>query len=142
MCEGACYAHLWDSTNPQLLEENQVFWVLFQSSLDAAINSQPRFSPVMYDRYKGIATFQVTLHNVQIIAHKEKSWTSLPYMMIDEEINNVIAFLPPNWKIDFKNSAKGIGGTSTSQVTPIVIILDIRGTPTSTRQDTGVATQK
>lgn len=64
MCEGARYAHLWDSTDPQRLEENQVFWVLFQSNVAATINSRPQLYPVMYDRYKGIAAFQVTLQNV------------------------------------------------------------------------------
>ena len=96
MSEGARYAHLWDSMDPQWLEDNQVFWVLFQSSMDADINSQPRLSPTMYDRYKGISTFQVTLHNVQIKAHKEKAWNSLPYMVMDEEIDNVIVLSPPN----------------------------------------------
>ena len=119
-----------------------MFWVLFQSSVAATINSQTCLSLAVYDRYKGISAFQVTLHNVQIRAHKEKAWNSLPYMVMDEEIDNVIALWPPNWKISFKIGAKSIGGTNTSHVTPPVIIPDIRGMPKNTRQDIGVATQK
>lgn len=29
MCEGACYASLWDSKDAQRIKDNQVFWVLF-----------------------------------------------------------------------------------------------------------------
>ena len=73
MCEGAHYAHLWDSKDPQRLEDNQVFWVLFQSSLAAAINSRPRLSPAMYEKYKDIVAFQITMHNVQIKEHRDKA---------------------------------------------------------------------
>lgn len=62
MCEGARYAHLWDSKDKQRIEDNKVFWVLFQSSVATAINSCPRLSPTIYDKYKHIATFQITMH--------------------------------------------------------------------------------
>ena len=39
MCEGAWYAHLWDSKDKQHIEDNKVFLVLFQSSVTTAINS-------------------------------------------------------------------------------------------------------
>ena len=96
MCEGDRYAHLWDSKDLQRFKDNQVFWVLFQISLATTIKSQPWLSPVVYDRYKGIAAFQITMRNVQIRAHKDKSWTSLPYMVADEEVENIIMLWPPN----------------------------------------------
>ena len=96
MCEGVRYKNLWDSKDAQRLENNQVFWVLFQSSLAATINFRPWLYPAVYDRYKGIASFHVTMHNVEIFARKVKAWTSLPYMVSDEEIDNVIALWPPN----------------------------------------------
>ena len=64
MCEGARFAHLWDCKDAQRVEDNQVFWVLFQSSLAAAINSRPQLSPIVYNKYKSIAAFQVTKHHI------------------------------------------------------------------------------
>ena len=66
MCEGARYVNMWDSKDEKRIEDNKVFWVLFQSRLAAAIHSQPRLSPEIYDKYKSIAAFQVTVHNAQI----------------------------------------------------------------------------
>ena len=57
MCEGARYTHLWYSKDVQHIEDNQVFWVLFQSTLATAINSRPRLSPIFYDKYKCIVSF-------------------------------------------------------------------------------------
>ena len=82
------------------------------------------------------------MHNVQIKAHKDKAWTSLPYMVADEEIDNIIALWPPNWKIGFKTGVKGVERTSTSKFTPSVVIKDTRGATKSTKQDMSTATQK
>ena len=59
-------------------------------------------------------------------------------MVVDEEIDNVIALWPLAWKIGFKSSARGTAGTSMTQVPPPVITKEIR----STGKDSGVATKK
>lgn len=95
MCEGARYVNLRDSQDEQGIEDNKVFWVLFQSGLAAAIHSWPRLSPTIYDKYKNVAAFQITMHNVQIRGRKDPAWVSLLYMVIDEEIDHLIATCPP-----------------------------------------------
>lgn len=114
MCEGDRYIHLWDSKDAHFIEYNQVFWVLFQISVAETINYRPQLSPKVYEKYKNIIAFQVTMNNIQICNHKDKTWTSLPYMVVDEEFDNVIVLWPPAWKIGFKTSARGTTGTSTS----------------------------
>ena len=84
MCKGARYANLWDSKDEKQIEYNKVFWVLFQSGLATAIDSRSHLSPTIYDKYKSIAAFQVTMHNVQIRGRKDPAWVSLPYMVVDE----------------------------------------------------------
>ena len=98
MCEGAWYAHLWDSRDVQRVEDNKVFWVLFQRSVAAAINSRPRLSPTIYDKYKSIAAFQVTMHHIQICSLQNMTWMALPYMVSDDEIHLMITLWPPAWK--------------------------------------------
>ena len=63
-------------------------------------------------------------------------------MVADEEIDNVIALWPPNWKINFKIDMNGIEGTSTMKVIPPIIIKDTRGPSKSIGKDTGATTQK
>lgn len=36
------------------------------------------------------------MHNVQIQGRKDPTWTSLPYMVDDEEIDRLIAQWPPH----------------------------------------------
>lgn len=75
-------------------------------------------------------------------ATKDFSCVSLPYMVQDEEIDNVIALWPPNWKINFKTGAKGTEGTSTTKVISPVITKDIEGPSKSTRKGTGAVSEK
>lgn len=113
MCEGARYANLWDSKDAKHVEENKVSWVLFDNALAAKIHSRPHLSLTMYEKYKGIVTFQVTMHNVQIQGCKDPSWMPLPYMVTDEEINRLITTWPPHWRLGFKSSGTmGTAGTS------------------------------
>ena len=63
-------------------------------------------------------------------------------MVAEEEIDNVIALWPPNWKIGFKTGMKGTEGTITVKVIPPVIIKDTRGPSKSIGKDMGTATQK
>ena len=58
----------------------------------------------------------------------------LPYMVADEEIDNVIALWPPHWKLGFKTGVKGTEGTSTPKVTPPVITKDTGGLRKSIRK--------
>lgn len=142
MCEGTCYTNLWDTKDAQRIEENEVFWVLFQSGLTIAINTRPRLSPTIYDKYKIIDAFQVTMHNFQIWGPKVSAWVSLPYMIAYEEIDWLVVQWPPHWKIDLKISAKGSEGTSTSKVTPPAIIKETGGLSKSTGKGTEAASQK
>ena len=95
MCEGARYAHLWNSKDAQHIEDNKVFWILFQSSVATAMNSRPWLSPTIYEKYKSISVFQVTMHHIWIHSLNNKTWTTLPYMVVDEEIDLMITLWPP-----------------------------------------------
>ena len=91
MCEGARYAHLWDSKDKQRIEDSKIFWVLFQSSVSTAINFCHRLSPTIYDKYKHIAAFQITMDQVWICSLASQAWTELPSMIPDEEIDLLIS---------------------------------------------------
>ena len=52
------------------------------------------------------------MHHIQICSLKNKTWTTLPYMVIEREIDEVIARWPPTWKICFKTPVKSTAGTS------------------------------
>ena len=95
MCEGRRYAHLWDSKDKQRIVDNKVFWVLFQSSVTTDINSRPHLYPTIYEKYKHIAAFQITMHQVRIRSLTSHTWTDFPYMVLDEEIDLLISLWPP-----------------------------------------------
>ena len=64
MCEGVWFANLWDSKDPKRIKEKKVFLVLFDRALATSINSQSCLLPMVYKKYKDIASFQVTMHNL------------------------------------------------------------------------------
>ena len=47
MCEGAQFSNLWDSEEPQRIEENKTFWLLYEGALFAAIDSQSHLSRIV-----------------------------------------------------------------------------------------------
>lgn len=86
MCEWAQFSNIWDTKDPQQIEENKTLWLFYDGAISTTIDSQLCLSPTFYDKYNYIAAFQVTMHNVQIRAHKEHAWHSLPYMTTEAEI--------------------------------------------------------
>lgn len=56
------------------------------------INEQPRLSNEIYESVKHIAEFTADMHFCYIRAHKDpaRTWTSLPFVAIDEAINAVL----------------------------------------------------
>lgn len=118
VCEGMRYANLWDWKDSKSTEENNFFWVLFDHVLAASIHSRLRLSPEVYEKYKGITEFHVTMHSVHIRAHKDHTQYNLSYIATEAEIDQLIATWPPAWKLGFKSSALVIVGTSRKDTAP------------------------
>lgn len=58
------------------------------------------------------------MHIVQIRGHKDPTWMLLPYMVVDEEIDRIIATWPPHWRLGFKSILVDLVGTSIVSNTP------------------------
>ena len=56
------------------------------------INQQPYLSTEIYDSVKNIANFKADMHHVYIWMRKdpEQTWTTLPFIAIDEDIFAVL----------------------------------------------------
>lgn len=81
----------------------------FSSALMQSIHSQPQLSPTVYEKYKSMVVFQETMHHIMIKARNIPNWYSLPYMVTEPEVDQVVTSWPKSWKI-------GLG--STKPVTP------------------------
>lgn len=103
---------------------------MFEGALVATIYSRLRLSPALYDKYKRIADFHINMHNLKIRARTYPAWYSLPYMVTEAEMDQVIATWPPAWKIGLKSIIPVTTSTSGRDTIP-------KGTaPQTTTKDT------
>lgn len=81
-----------------------------------AINQQSQLSPTVYEQLLEYAEFKAYFHHMYIRAQKdpEQKWFDLPYLAIDDEIQELIQRWPIDWHSPFDldaGTSKGVGSS-------------------------------
>ena len=93
------YATLWNSLEVVWEKENKIYWVLYDRILYQVVQSEPWFSPTLYEQQKMVVDFKATFHNIHIHTKGivEGVWYKFPYLVIEEDLIWVTTDWPPSW---------------------------------------------